>query len=72
MQSVHSNPPHYSEAVLFGPGVGFAVARLRVDPFTLLLASTNAGDHAALEAKANQGMPLAQAVEAILQERGQA
>jgi conjugal transfer ATP-binding protein TraC len=72
MQSIHSNPPHYSEAALFGPGVEFAVARLKVDPFTLLLASTNAGDHAALEEKANQGMPLAQAVETILRERGQA
>ena len=70
LQSVHSNPPHYSEVALFGPEVRGVVGRLRLDPFTLLLTSTNAEDYQALEEKTSQGMTISNAIEAVLKERG--
>lgn len=70
MQSVHSNSPHYSEVALFGPDVKGVIGRLMLDPFTLLLTSTNAEDYQALESRMNRGMSVAQSIEDVLQERG--
>jgi conjugal transfer ATP-binding protein TraC len=72
LMSIHSNPPHYSEAALFSETVHGVVGRLRLDPFTLLMTSTNARDYEEIEAKTNAGMPLEKAIQEILAERGQA
>ena len=70
MQSVHSNPPNYSEVALFGPDVKGVIGRLMLDPFTLLLTSTNAEDYQALESRMHRGMSVVQAIEDVLQQRG--
>lgn len=70
LQSVHSNPPHYSEAALFGPDVKGVIGRLKLDPFTLLLTSTNAEDYQALEDLCAQGLGVVEAIETVLQKRG--
>lgn len=70
MQSIHSNPPHYSEAAIFGPDVSGVVGRLMLDPFTLLLTSTNAEDYQALEKRTQNGMRVADAIEEVLHSRG--
>lgn len=70
LQSVHSNPPYYSEAAIFGPDVKGVIGRLMLDPFTLLLTSTNAEDFAEMEKRTVNGMSVADAIEDILQARG--
>ncbi|WP_371220800.1 TraC family protein [Orientia tsutsugamushi] len=47
LQSVHSNPPYYSEIAIYSPNVSGVIGRLMIDPFTLLLTSTNARDYQA-------------------------
>ena len=69
MQSIHSAPPHYSEAALFGPDVKGVIGRLMLDPFTLLLTSTNAEDYQALEERTKRGMSIAEAVNDVLEQR---
>ena len=71
LQSVHSNPPHYSEVAIFGPDVKGVIGRLMMDPFTLLLTSTNAEDYQALEDRMEKGMSALAAIEDVLKERGQ-
>jgi conjugal transfer ATP-binding protein TraC len=70
LQSVHSNPPHYSEVALFGPDIHGVVGRLMLDPFTRLLTSTNAEDFQALEDCMNKGLSAIESVERILKSRG--
>jgi conjugal transfer ATP-binding protein TraC len=70
LQSVHSSPPHYSEAAIFGPDIKGVIGRLMLDPFTKLLTSTNAEDYQALENKVNRGMSIPAAIEDILSTRG--
>ncbi|HJD66744.1 MAG TPA: conjugal transfer protein TraC, partial [Rickettsia endosymbiont of Bembidion nr. Transversale] len=70
LQSIHSNPPHYSETAIYGPSVHGVVARLMLDPFTLMLTSTNARDYRALEDRMNGGMSVTDAINNILDERG--
>ncbi|SPM46081.1 conjugal transfer protein TraC [Orientia tsutsugamushi] len=45
LQSVHSNPPYYSEIAIYSPNVLGVIGRLMIDPFTLLLTSINARDY---------------------------
>ncbi len=70
LQSVHSNPPHYSEVALFGPDVKGVIGRLILDPFTSLLTSTNAEDYQALEERTARGMPVTDAIRDVLKARG--
>ncbi|WP_341752546.1 MULTISPECIES: TraC family protein [unclassified Candidatus Tisiphia] len=70
LQSIHSNPPHYSEAAIYSPNVQGVIARLIIDPFTLLLTSTNARDYQAIEDRMQQGMSVTKAINDILTERG--
>ncbi|MCC8399461.1 MAG: TraC family protein [Rickettsia endosymbiont of Platyusa sonomae] len=70
LQSIHSNPPHYSEAAIYSPNVQGIIARLMIDPFTLLLTSTNARDYQAIEDRVQQGMSVTKAINDILTERG--
>lgn len=70
MQSIHSHPPHYSEVALFGPDVRGVVGRLRLDPFTLLLTSTNAEDFQLLEDLTKEGLAPQEAIEQVLKMRG--
>ncbi|KJV54520.1 type IV secretory system Conjugative DNA transfer family protein [Orientia tsutsugamushi str. Kato PP] len=35
LQSVHSNPPYYSEIAIYSPNVSGVIGRLMIDPFTL-------------------------------------
>ncbi|QCS24397.1 conjugal transfer protein TraC [Rickettsia parkeri] len=70
LQSIHSNPPHYSEAAIYGPSVHGVIARLMLDPFTLMLTSTNARDYQAIEDRMIRGMSVTDAINNILAERG--
>ena len=70
LQSVHSNPPHYSEAAIYGPNVQGVISRLKIDPFTLLLTSTNARDYEALEELMSKGMSVTEAINETLKTRG--
>ncbi len=69
LQSIHSNPPYYSEAAIYSPNVTGVIGRLMIDPFTLLLTSTNARDYQAIEDKMSKGMSVSEAINNILNER---
>lgn len=69
MQSVHSVKHQYSEAAIFGPNVQGVVTRLMLDPFSLLLLSTDASEYQAIENRLNKGMGLTASIEDILKAR---
>ncbi|KJV70800.1 ftsK/SpoIIIE family protein [Orientia tsutsugamushi str. TA763] len=69
LQSVHSNPPYYSEIAIYSPNVSGVVGRLMIDPFTLLLTSTNARDYQAIEDHMAKGMNVSEAINYVIRER---
>lgn len=69
LQSVQSIKGQYSEFAIFGPDVEAVIARLRIDPFSLLLMSTNPNAYQSIENRLNEGMGLTDAIEDILRER---
>jgi conjugal transfer ATP-binding protein TraC len=71
IQSLRTEHGAYSEVFIHSPA-GSGVGRLVVDPYTLLLFSSRAEDFSAIHAKRAAGLSIAQAIEAVLQERGQA
>ena len=66
--SLRSNPPHFSEACIYGPGVNGAIGRLTLDPFSRLLYSTNAEEYRVLENYTKEGLTIQQAIETYLDE----
>lgn len=72
LQSIESKKGEYGEFTLWGPGINGDICRLRIDPFTLLLMSTNPTEKAEIANRRASGMSLAEAINSILQEKGQA
>ncbi len=70
LQSIGSNPPHYSEMAIYSEGVNGVIGRLRIDPFTLLLTSTNAKDMQELDELMAKGVSVNDAINQVLQQRG--
>ena len=70
MRSIESKKGEYGEFTLWGPDVNGEICHLRLDPFTLLLMSTNPTDKAADSRKREAGLSLTDAVNSILEERG--
>ncbi|MGI4851420.1 MAG: type IV secretion system protein TraC [Janthinobacterium lividum] len=66
LKSLKPLPPHYSELALFGKGIHGIVGRLRLDPFSRLLYSSNADEYRALQLRINQGMSVEQAIEDVI------
>jgi len=71
MQSLRTEHGAYSEVFIHSPA-GQGVGRLIVDPSTLLLFSSRAEDFSAIQARRDAGLSVAEAIEAVLRERGQA
>ncbi|CAM79382.1 conjugative transfer protein [Orientia tsutsugamushi str. Boryong] len=70
LQSVHSNPQYYSEIAIYSPNVSGVIGRLlMIDPFTLLLTSTNARDYQAIEDYMAKGMNVSEAINHVIRER---
>lgn len=67
--SVTTEHGYYSEVFVHGPS-GSGVGRLILDPFSMLLYSTRAEDFEAIKARTNAGMSVAEAIQAVLAERG--
>lgn len=67
MKSVHSKPPHYSEVAIYGPQVNGVVGRLRLDPFSRLLYSTNAEEYRLIEEYINKGATIEEAIELVME-----
>ena len=66
LKSLKPLPPHYSEVALFGKGIHGIVGRLRLDPFSRLLYSSNADEYRALQTRLNNGMSVEQAIEDVI------
>ncbi len=67
MKTVFTVKGRYSEVYIRSP-LGCGIGRLIVDPFSMLLYSTNAKDRARIDAKMNTGMNVFQAINSIIQE----
>jgi conjugal transfer ATP-binding protein TraC len=73
LKSIRSLPPHYSEVAIFGKGIHGIVGRLRLDPFSRLLYSTNPDEFRAVTSRRTQGMSVGEAIEAVIaQQEGKA
>jgi conjugal transfer ATP-binding protein TraC len=70
LSSVATEHGYYSEIFVHGP-MGSGVGRLILDPFSMLLYSTRAEDFQAIKTLTDQGMSVVEAIEAILEQRGQ-
>ena len=64
MSSVRTKQGTYAEVMIYGPH-GYAVGRLLLDPYSLILYSTKAEEFAAVQALTDQGLSLADAVEEV-------
>jgi conjugal transfer ATP-binding protein TraC len=69
LQTVESKRGAYSEFTLWGPGINGDICRLQIDPFTLLLMSTNPTEKQLIADKKASGLTLAAAINAVLEER---
>lgn len=67
--SLRTESGMYSEALIRSPA-GSGIVRTVLDQFTLLLASSHADDFNAVNAYRAQGMPVTEAVDAVLRDRG--
>ena len=68
LSSVSTEHGHYSEIFVHGP-MGSGVGRLILDPFSMLLYSTRAEDYQAIKTLTDQGIPVAEAIESIIERR---
>ena len=68
LRTVKMNPGKYGESLIVSDA-GYAVGRLLLDPFSQLLYSTKAQEFRAVEELVNQGMPVDEAIEQLLQTR---
>jgi conjugal transfer ATP-binding protein TraC len=64
LTSVRTKQGTYAETMIYGPH-GYAIGRLFLDPFSLILYSTKAEEFAAVQELTNQGMSLAEAIEQV-------
>lgn len=62
--SVRTEQGQYSEVLLYGPH-GYAIGRLLLDPYSLILYSTKAEDYAAVKELEDKGYTLAEAVHKV-------
>lgn len=67
LKSIHSAPPHYSEMAIFGPEINGVVGRLRLDPFSRLLYSTNAEEYRLIEEYIQKGASIEEAIELVME-----
>jgi conjugal transfer ATP-binding protein TraC len=68
--SVKSKHGSYAEVMIVG-NHGYAVGRLLLDPYSLLLYSTKPKDYSAVQTLRAQGMSLEEALEVVLSNRGE-
>lgn len=71
LKSVESKKGEYSEFTIWGSGINGDICRLRIDPFTLLLMSTNPTDKQQIADLREQGLSLAESINAVLDLREQ-
>ena len=70
LRTVKMNPGKYGEALIVSDS-GYAVGRLLLDPFSMMLYSTKADEFSAVENLVNQGVPVDEAIERLLDKRRQ-
>ncbi len=71
LKTIHTVPGSYSE-IFFITEMGMGIGRLIVDKFRQLLYSTKAEDVNAIKRQRQKGLNVAEAIEAVLRERGHA
>lgn len=65
LKSVRTKHGKYSEVMIYG-SQGYAIGRLLLDPYSLLLYSSKAQDYSAIQTLRAQGLTLAEALERLL------
>jgi conjugal transfer ATP-binding protein TraC len=70
MKSVESKRGEYGEFTIWSTGVNGDICQLRLDPFTLLMMSTNATDKQLIADHRSHGLSLTEAINTILADRG--
>ena len=66
LKSIRSETPHYSEVAVFGKGIHGIVGRLRLDPFSRLLYSSNPDEFRAVTSRMKRGMSVEAAIEEVM------
>lgn len=70
LKSLRTRNGEYSEVLIYNTQDGYATAQLHLDPFSGLLYSTKAADFERVNFYRNRGLPMAAALEKVLEERG--
>ena len=68
LRTVKMNPGKYGETLIVSDA-GYAIGRLILDPYSQLLYSTKADEFSAVESLANQGIPVEEAIDQLLEQR---
>jgi conjugal transfer ATP-binding protein TraC len=66
LSSIRPHPPHFSEVALFGEGLQGVVGRLRLDPFSRLLYSSNPEEYRLIQEGIQRGFSVEDVIEEIL------
>lgn len=64
LTSIKTKQGQYAEVMIYGPH-GYAIGRLLLDPFSLILYSTKAEEFAAVQELTQKGMSLSEAIEQV-------
>jgi len=68
LRTIKMSPGKYGEALIVSDA-GYAVGRLILDPFSALLYSTKAEEFTAIEGMVNQGIPVSEAIDRLLERK---
>jgi conjugal transfer ATP-binding protein TraC len=68
LRTVRMVPGKYGEALIVSDS-GYAVGRLLLDPFSMMLYSTKADEFSAVENLVNQGVPVDEAIDQLLEQK---
>lgn len=68
LASVKTKQGEYAETMIYGPH-GYAIGRLLLDPFSLILYSTKPDEFAAVQSFVNQGHSMTEAIDQVVQLR---
>ena len=70
VKSIRTEQGSYSEVFISAGQTGYGIGIVKMDPYSMLMGSANARDYEATKAKTAAGLSMADAIDAVLSDRG--
>lgn len=69
LKSVTTRHGEWSEVMIYNSSYGYAIGRLMMDPFSVLLYSTQAHEYAKIQQLQREGLSIEQAIDHMIEQR---